>query len=226
MMRLIVVLVALAVSACGNDGGTTPDAAGPTPDAAGSDLARATDTAAPATDTAAPAIDTAAPAIDTAAPTTGKTLEECFAGLRPLVGASQIATRASADGKYRMRLALETADRSGTSGSVGYLPVRLGLETPEGRHCLTDESILKSTYKGSHHNCNDVLTVEAAGRRYVIQNPDSAIEYTDQTKWRRLARLTVFSGATMTAGPIEMPTVSCDRSSFADGKCRSGGPCQ
>jgi len=155
---------------------------------------------------------------------TGPTLDQCFMGLRMLVGGSQVATRTSADGKYRMRLALETADRGGTSGSNGWEAVRFGLETPEGSVCV-DEAGLSGAYKGSHHNCNDVLTVTAGGRRFVIQNPDSAIDYVDQTMWRRLAKLTIFSGATMTAGPIDMPTTRCDQAS-GDGKCRSGGPCQ
>src|SRR6185436_2432880 len=73
-------------------------------------------------------------------------------------------------------------------------------------------------YTGSHHNCSDVLTVTTGGRRYVVQNPDSARDYTDTSKWRRLARLTVYAGSTMTAGPIELATVSCDR-----GSCTSGG---
>jgi hypothetical protein len=167
---------------------------------------------------ALPSVD-GPPASTDGGATTGKTLDECFAGLRTLAGSLQVATRASTDGRYRMRLALETGDRGGTSGSYAWEAIRFGIEGPEGRVCV-DEAALAGAYKGSHHNCSDVLTVTAEGRRYVVQNPDSARDYTDTSKWRRLARLTVSTGSTMTAGPIELATVSCDR-----GSCTSGGPC-
>src|SRR6185436_10245211 len=96
--------------------------------------------------------------------------------------------------------------RGGTSGSYAWAAVRFGIEGPEGRVCVADETALAAAgvYTGSHHNCSDVLTVTVAGRRYVVQNPDSARDYTDTSKWRRLARLTVYAGSTMTAGPIEL----------------------
>ena len=162
--------------------------------------------------------------LDTASPEAGagKSLDECFAGLRTLGASFQVATRASSDGRYRMRLALETGMSGGTSGTLAWSAVRFGLEGPEGRVCVADEKALAAAgvYAGSHHNCNDVLTVTAEGRRYVVQNPDSARDYADPTRWRRLARLTVWNGATMIAGPIDLPTVACDR-----GTCSSGGPC-
>jgi hypothetical protein len=77
----------------------------------------------------------------------------------------------------------------------------------------------------THHNCMDVLTIIVGDRKYVIQNPDSAIDYGDPNVWRRPASLTIFSGATMIAGPIRLDTVACNKSSETDARCRSGGPC-
>jgi hypothetical protein len=230
-------MMALLVVGCGSSTAVTPDGAtgGGVDTAVPADAARPADTAAPA-DTAVPA-DTAAPADtaikndtaatpDTGMAMTGKSLDECFAGLRPLVGSAQDATRASADGKYKVRLALETDGRTGTSGSHAWAAIRFAIETPEGTACVTDEAALAMAYKGSHHNCMDVLTVDAGGRRYVIQNPDSAVEYGDPTKWRRQGSLSIFMGATMVAGPIVMQTSKCNQGERGDGLCRSGGPCQ
>jgi hypothetical protein len=152
---------------------------------------------------------------------TGKSVDECFVGLRALEGSSQDATRASADGKYKMRLALETADRGGTSGSYAWAAVRFALQTPDGNVCITDEAALGKTYMGSHHNCMDVLTVNSGGHTYAIQNPDSASDYVDKTKWRRNGSLTISMGGTMTAGPITLLTTRCNSAT-----CASGGPCQ
>jgi hypothetical protein len=155
----------------------------------------------------------------------GNSVDECFAGLPAGEGSWQDATKASSDGGYRMRLALETGQRGGTSGSFAWEPLRFALTTPSAFLCITDRVMLAAAYMSSHHNCADVLTVTSGGRRYVISNPDSAIDYADQTKYRRPAMLTVFEGDTMVAGPILLSTVACNRSSTPDGRCRSGGPC-
>src|SRR4029079_7403402 len=102
---------------------------------------------------------------------------------------------ASSDGKYRMRLALETADRGGTSGSYAWAAIRFALETPDGNVCVTDEAALAKAYAGSHHNCMDVLTVTSGGRTYRIDNPDAAADYVDKTKWRRNPSLTIGAAA-------------------------------
>jgi hypothetical protein len=151
----------------------------------------------------------------------GKSVDECFVGLRALKGSSQDATRASADGKYKMRLALETADRGGTSGSYAWAAVRFALQTPDVSICVTDESALASAYMSSHHNCMDVLTVSSGGRSYVVRTPDSAVDYVDKTKWRRDGSLTISMGGAMTAGPITLLTTRCNSAT-----CNSGGPCQ
>ncbi len=138
---------------------------------------------------------------ETGSDAAGKSVDECFAGLPAGEGGWQDATKASSDGGYRMRLALETGQRGGTSGSEPWEPFRFALTTPSASICITDRVMLAAAYMSSHHNCADVLTVTSGGRRYVISNPDSAIDYADPTKYRRPATLTVFEGDTMVAGP-------------------------
>jgi len=208
----------LLVLGCGSSAAVAPDGAV----GGGGDTAVAVDLA--LADTAAKTEAGVTPDLGMAM--TGKSLDDCFAGLRALVGAPQDATRASADGKYKVRLALETDGRGGTSGSYAWAAVRFAIETPEGTVCVSDEAALAKAYVGSHHNCMDVLTVEAGGRRYVIRNPDSAIEYGDPTRWRREGSLSIFTGTTMVAGPIAMQTIKCNKGDRADGTCGSGGPCQ
>lgn len=155
----------------------------------------------------------------------GMTVDECFNGLRALSGAFQDATHASTDGAYVMRLALETADRAGTSGSYGWAAIRFALQTAQGSICITDEAALAAAYKGSHHNCMDNLTVQYGNGRYSISNPDSAADYTDKTKWRREA-IMIATREDVVLDPIHLPTVKCNRTDRADGSCWSGGPCQ
>jgi hypothetical protein len=143
----------------------------------------------------------------------GPTLDACFTGLRAAEGFFQIATKASADGRYRVRLALETANRVGTSGTSGWGAFRFGIETPAGNVCVTDAAALATAYKGSLHNCKDTFDLTAAGRRFLITAPD-----TDAT--HPISRLTIFMGATMLDGPIELINGTCT-SNFPT--CRSGG---
>jgi hypothetical protein len=80
-------------------------------------------------------------------------------------------------------------------------------------------------YKGSHHNCKDVLTIVTADRRYVIDNPDSDFHPLMRDQFARPGKITVFAGATMLDGPVPFETVACHRSGRPDGLCGSGGPC-
>ncbi|HEY0710813.1 MAG TPA: hypothetical protein VGG33_28670, partial [Polyangia bacterium] len=148
--------------------------------------------------------------------TPGATLDSCFAGLRAGRGAVQTGNKASADGKYKTRLALETADRVGTSGTKPWVPFRFAVETPEGVVCVKDEAALVAGYKGSRHNCTDSFEITAEGRRFLITNPEI-----DPTKPK--SKLTIFTGATMTAGPIELTNGACTTNQ--GGTCTSGGPC-
>jgi hypothetical protein len=152
-------------------------------------------------------------------------VDECFEGLRDGEGSFQDATKESVDGLYCMRLALETADRSGTSGTSPWSAFRFALETPDGNICITDEGVLADALMVTHHNCADVLTISSGDRRYVIDNPDSAVDYGDPNSWRRPATLTLFEGDTMIGEPIRLDTVSCNDTSDAEQRCISGGPC-
>ena len=148
-------------------------------------------------------------------PGAGPTLDTCFAGLRAAQGDFQIVTKASANGTIRYRLAVETADRFGTSGTKPWGAFRFGIETPDGNVCVNQEAALATAYKGSRHNCSDSFEVTTGGRRYVIQGPDA-----DAT--RASSTLNVFDGATMVLGPITLTTSACTGRS---NPCKSGGPC-
>jgi len=151
-------------------------------------------------------------------------LDDCFEGLRELTGNYQIAEKASADLSYRMRIALETADRFGTSGTFPYLPIRLGLLTPDGTVCLTDEAALEAAYTGSHHNCADELAFMDGDRDYLISSPDSTIDPTAPTTYMRPSQLTITEGGDPVVS-IRLDTVECLATDFPDDACHSGGPC-
>ncbi|MCG5051462.1 MAG: hypothetical protein KA712_00730 [Myxococcales bacterium] len=122
--------------------------------------------------------------------------------------------------KYRMRLALETAGRFGTSGTRPWSVYRVALQTPDGNVCITDESALGTAYQGSRHNCSDKLTLTVGSKRYVIDNPDTAVDVVDPTTWGRPATLTIFVNNQSVGGPVRLDTVACH-----GGICGSGGPC-
>jgi len=145
----------------------------------------------------------------------GPTLDACFAGLRAAVGSFQIGNKASADGKFRVRLALEDRGRIGTSGSKAWSAFRFAIETPDGNVCVNEELALAQAYKGTLHNCMDTFDLTVAGRRYLIAYPD-----TDPS--RPKSSLKIFMGATMTVGPVDLDNGTC---MTAAGQCRSGGPC-
>jgi hypothetical protein len=163
--------------------GTLPDA--PAPDGAGADR---------------PADMTGPPA---------SSLDECFAGLRPLVKSSQVATKASGDGKIRVRLALETGDRLGTSGTVPWDLIRFAIEASGATTCITEDAQL--VYRGSLHNCNDKASATAGDVHYEMAAPD-----------RMTTQISALMGSTVLWGPITLQNVTC----IPDGKCTSGGPCQ
>jgi hypothetical protein len=145
----------------------------------------------------------------------GGTIDTCFQGLRPLEGTTQISTRENAGEQIRLRLALETADRGGTSGTYAWGPVRLALEIDGTLICL-DEAALAGTYTGSRHNCTDVLSFDHDGKTYEIDPPDS----------RELAAaiLTVSSNGSVVRGPLTLDGIECMGSGVST-MCRSGGPC-
>jgi hypothetical protein len=159
-------------------------------------------------------VDLTADRVDDVGPG-GPTVDACFAGLRAAVGSFQIGTKASADGKYRVRLALETGNRFGTSGSQPWAAFRFAIETPDGNLCVKEEPALAQAYKGTLHNCGDTFELTVAGRRYLIAYPD-----TDPS--RPQSSLKIFMGTTMVAGPIGLANGAC---MAGVAQCRSGGPC-
>jgi hypothetical protein len=144
-------------------------------------------------------------------------LEECFQDLRDGVGTYQDATKVSMDGAYRFRMALETADRFGTSGTVPWLPYRFAIATPNGSVCVTDETALAAAYTGSHHNCEDTFSWTDGGVRYEIEHPDTAVD--------RPSSLNIYEGQNLIAGPIRLDLETCHFSNGPNDECRSGGPC-
>jgi hypothetical protein len=132
----------------------------------------------------------------------------------------QISTKSSADGKVRFRVALESGDGAGTSGTIRWLPFRLAIETPTARVCVTEEAALQAGYEGSRHNCSDQLVVTVDASRYQIDAPDTDLRGgPDQA-----SSLSAFSGATRVLGPVPLTNVTC--TSNAPSKiCASGGPC-
>jgi len=142
------------------------------------------------------------------------TLDTCFEGLRALEGSSQISTRSNTAEKVELRLALETADRFGTSGTVPWDVVRAGLLLDGELICL-QEAQLKDAYMGSHHNCADSLVLTVGSRRFEIAHPDAP----------NASTFTLFVADTKTRGPLNLTTTECVQGGGASKECRSGGPC-
>jgi hypothetical protein len=140
-------------------------------------------------------------------------------GLRQPRGSFQLATKVSADGAVRARIALETGTRFGTSGTFPWLPIRFALQTPDEQICITDEAALAAAYRiPTRHNCADVLELTIDGRRYRLLAPDTRVPI------RTVATLSVFAGASLERGPLSLATTSCT-SHLPSAPCLSGGPC-
>jgi hypothetical protein len=141
------------------------------------------------------------------------TLDDCFQGLPAPVGLQMVATKATADGRVRIRIALDTEDRMGTSGSYGWGMIRLGVEVDGAVTCIQDRASLK--YTGSHHNCSDKATATSGSTTYSFAAPD-----------RPSATLTIESNGTST-GPYSLSDTACTmrNSTGTVLQCRSGGPC-
>jgi hypothetical protein len=149
-------------------------------------------------------------------PPSGPGIEACFTGLRAAMGSYQVGTKGSGNGQVRYRLALETADRFGTSGTKPWGAYRFAIETPSGNACVTDMNALATAYKTSHHNCMDRFEITVGGRRYLIE---AAPDF-DAT--RQNARVSVFEGATAVVDKVQVMQSACTGST---NPCKSGGPC-
>jgi hypothetical protein len=141
------------------------------------------------------------------------TFDSCFVGLPAQDGAQMIATKSTADGRVRMRIALDTEDRMGTSGSLGWGLIRLAVEVDGIVTCITDRSAL--SYTASHHNCNDTATGKSGTTTYALTAPD-----------RSTVTLTIDRNGTP-AGPYTLTDTTCTMmwSPTVPLTCRSGGPC-
>jgi hypothetical protein len=140
-------------------------------------------------------------------------LDDCFAGLRKLAQMSQTSDHNSSDGAYRVRLAIEYPPGTvGTSGTIPWAAVRVGIVTPQKRVCIKDQAALANAYMGSLHNCSDTLRVSSDGLVFELKPPDVSPE-------RPVAKLTVTGAAA-----VMLPTVTC-KNTDGDG-CASGGPCK
>ena len=142
-------------------------------------------------------------------------LDACFADLRPLTRIWQIATKASADGKTRVRIALETPpDTLSTPGTVPWAFIRFGIEHENLQVCVTAPAQL--VYKGTLHNCRDTATVTSGALRFELGAPD-----------RETTQVSAFMGTTPLWGPIATTSTTCQGVSRIVGvMCGSGGPCQ
>jgi hypothetical protein len=149
-------------------------------------------------------------------PPSGPGIDACFTGLRAAMGSYQVGTKGSANGQVRYRLALETADRFGTSGTKPWGAYRFAIETPSGNACVTDANALATAYKTSHHNCMDRFEITVGGRRYLIE---AAPDF-DAT--RPNARVSVFEGATTVVDKVQVMQTACTGTT---NPCKSGGPC-
>jgi hypothetical protein len=160
--------------------------------------------------------------VDTGPP--ARSLDECFQGLRAAVGRNQLSNKASADGKIKMRIAMDDGGNPSTSGAYAWRPMRLGLEIDGAILCFADETALRAAYKFTQlHNCRDVLTVASGGRRYEIISPDT--RQLGGADDRTVATLTAFMDNATVVGPVMLATVSCV-TRIAGQACGSGGPCQ
>jgi len=159
---------------------------------------------------------------ETGADVPGAPFASCFLGLRMGVGAFQDAARASDDGLYKMRLALE-ARGMGSVAMRAWMPYAFALVTPTESICVTEPAVSAAMYQVSGNNCEDLFTfTSSSGRRYVIKNPDSS--GINEMTYDRVATLTVFEGNTMVAGPIKLATTTCYASAPTN-VCSSGRMC-
>jgi hypothetical protein len=127
--------------------------------------------------------------------TPSSSLDDCFAGLPKAVGMQLVATKSSADGRVRIRIALDTEHWVSTSGTFAWGLIRFGVEMDGAVTCITDRASL--VYQGSHHNCADSATAIAGTTTYSMSAPE----------WEETS-LTITTGGT-SAGPYLLTSSSC-----------------
>lgn len=140
-------------------------------------------------------------------------LDDCFTGLPAPEGTQMVATKSSSNGRYRIRIALDTEDRFGTSGTIPWAMIRLGVEIDGIVTCITNRASLG--YVVSHHNCDDTAAATLGTTSYALAAPD-----------RSTTELTINNGVS-TVGPIVLTDTACvmARPIGPSLQCSSGGPC-
>jgi hypothetical protein len=139
-------------------------------------------------------------------------LDDCFAGLPAAVGLQQVDTKASADGRVRLRIALDTENNAGLGN--GWELIRFGIIVDGALTCVKDRAQLMGAYTASHHNCLDTAQVSAGGVRYQMNHPNFAS-----------TQISASMGAAPLWGPTTVQTTTCSATS-ANKMCARGGPCQ
>lgn len=223
---ILLALWAALAPACGGRGGTED---GPRPDGgsdagthdSGADAAIARDaTVEPGRDAAVDGDAAVSPGKDASmadagadASIPGSTLDDCFAGLPAPVGPQMLATKSSADGRLRIRIALDTMNMPGTPGTAPWKLIRLGVEMDGSVTCIADAADL--AYTASHHNCADKASASAGTMAFNLTTPD-----------RPNATLTARDGGNVVVDSVVLTDVTCTmRTSYGPEQCRSGGPC-
>jgi hypothetical protein len=140
--------------------------------------------------------------------------DECFAGLPPPAmgmytrGYREVQDKVSADGKVRLRMAIEAPpDVGGTSGTTPFASVvRFAAQIGDARICVPSPPA--PSYKVTHHNYDDVATIHAADQRYEI-----SLHLTYGPPISRSESLSVFAGSTRVLGPVTLMDAGCTSSS-------------
>jgi hypothetical protein len=198
------------VAGSGGGAGTAPDASSGGQGGGGSNLDGGTTPipdASPSTPDSDPGRDVAR---DGGGTNPSGSLEDCFAGLPAPVGLQQIDTKASADGRVRLRMALDTENNAGLGN--GWVLIRFGVIVDGVLTCVKDRAQLM--YTPSHHNCLDTAQVTAGAVRYQMTHPNFAS-----------MQISALMGAAPLWGPTTLLTTTCTATT-PNKMCARGGPCQ
>jgi hypothetical protein len=139
----------------------------------------------------------------------GGSIDECFANLPGPVGLQQVDSKASADGKIRLRLAFDTEDRGGIE--TAWALIRFAIEVNGVVTCVKDRQQLN--YMVTHHNCLDKASVVAGSVRYDLVAPNFVA-----------TQISASMNGASAWGPTTVQTTTC--TGAPNPKCLRGGPCQ
>ena len=196
----------------GGSAGSTPDASSSPPDGSsgGQGGTGTPDAAKPIADGPSATPDASRDLAKDSGGSPSGSLDDCFAGLPTPVGLQQIDTKASADGRVRLRVALDTEMNAGLGN--GWELIRFGIIVDGVLTCVKD--IPQLMYTPSHHNCLDTARVTAGAVRYDLNHPNFAS-----------TQISAFMGGAPAWGPTTVQTTSCTATTPTKA-CARGGPCQ